>query len=215
MPAPAFSNLNLPAPLAALAFLGAIGGTFVGLAAAAVAWFARRPKVAKVCVLLICVGAVLYAALLFGFSEFSRAHFLVRGQEKFFCEIDCHLAYSIIDVKNEPVPGSTHYVVTVRTRFDENTISATRPRDASLTPSPRTVYLIDNAGHQYLPTTVEGTPLLTPLRPSESYSTQLGFDVPAASSSLRLLITTTPSWPDLIVIGDENSLFHKKTYFLI
>jgi hypothetical protein len=212
------SNMNFPAPLAVMAFLAAAAGVVLALAAAAIAWFARKPKLARACLLTVSAGAALYAALLFGFSLASRPQILTRTQEKYFCEIDCHLAYSVLDVKTEPAAGATHYVVTVRTRFDETTTSPTRPKDAPLTPSPRTVLLIDDSSHhEYRPVAVEGTPLETPLKPSDSYTTQLASEVPPTANpkNLRLLITSTPGWPDLVVIGDENSLLHHKTYFAL
>jgi hypothetical protein len=215
---PPSSNINFPAPLAVMAFLAACAGVVLALASAAIAWFARRPKFARACLLVLAGGATLYAGLLFGFALASRPHILTRAQEKYFCEIDCHLAYSLLDVKTEPAVGATHYVVTIRTRFDETTTSPTRPKDAPLTPSPRTVLLNDDSsGLQYRPVAVQGTPLETPLRPSDSYTTQLAFEVPpsAGPKSLRLLITTTPGWPDRVVIGDENSLLHHKTYFAL
>jgi hypothetical protein len=209
------SNMNFPAPLAVMAFLAAAAGVFFALAAAAIAWFARKPKFARACLLVVISGAALYLSLLLGFSLASHTHILARNQEKYFCEIDCHLAYSILDVKTQPAAGGTHYLVTIRTRFDETTTSPTRPKDFPLTPSPRTILLVDANGHQYQPTATEGTPLLTPLKPSDSYTTQLAFDAPPDAKNLRLLITTTPAWPDLIVIGDENSLLHHKTYFAL
>jgi hypothetical protein len=215
---PPSSNMNFPAPLAVMAFFAAAAGVVLALAAAAVAWFARKPKFARACLLVVTAGAAVYAGLLFGFSLASRPHVLARTQEKYFCEIDCHLAYSLLDVKTEPAAGVTHYVVTIRTRFDETTTSATRPKHAPLTPSPRTVVLIDDSrGQQYQPVAVQGTPLETPLKPSDSYTTQLAFEVPpsAGSKSLRLLIITTPGWPDRVVIGDENSVLHHKTYFAL
>jgi hypothetical protein len=215
---PPSSNMNFPAPLAVLAFLGASVGLVLALAAAAIAWFARKPKFARACLLILGAGATLYAALLFTFSLASRPHILTRSQEKYFCEIDCHLAYSLLDVKTESAAGLTLYLVSIRTRFDETTTSPTRPKDAPLTPSPRTVLLIDDSsGGQYRPVTMQGTPLETPLKPSDSYTTQLAFEVPptAKAKNLRLLITTTPAWPDRVVIGDENSLLHHKTYFAL
>ena len=214
---PPSSNLNFPAPLAVMAFLAAAAGAFLALASAAIAWFARKTKLARAFLLAVFAGATAYAALLFGFSLASRPHILARAQEKYFCEIDCHLAYSLLDVKTEPAAGVTHYVVTVRTRFDETTTSPSRPKDTTLTPSPRTVLLVDRSGHEYRPTAEQGTPLLTPLKPADSYTTQLAFDVPPTANlkDLRLLITTTPAWPDLVVIGDENSLLHHKTYFAL
>ncbi len=250
------SNVNFPAPLAVLAFLAAVAGAILALASAAIAWFARKPKLARTCLLLVSGEAIVYLALLFGFSLASRTTILARDQEKHFCEIDCHLAYSILDVKptdeqeadagiadhagigahvgtgafarpasvaspstQSPAtnPSPTHYQITIRTRFDETTISPSRPKDATLTPSPRTICLVNNAGNQYLPTAIEGTPLLTPLKPADSYTTQLTFAVPSTINlkDLHLLIVTTPAWPDHAVIGDENSLLHKKTYFAL
>ena len=212
------SNMNFPAPLAVLAFLAAAGGLFLALASAAIAWFARKPKLARTCLLVVSSGAVVYLGLILGFSLASRPHILPRAQEKYFCEIDCHLAYSLLEVKTEPAAGATHYLITIRTRFDETTTSPTRPKDAPLTPSPRTVLLIDDSsGRKYRPVAVQGTPLQTPLKPADSYTTQLAFEVPPTADvkSLRLLITTTPAWPDRVVIGDENSLLHHKTYFAL
>ncbi len=214
---PPATNMNFPAPLAVLAFLALIAGGALTLAAALIAWFSRKPRFARRCLLTLTAGATLYLALLITFSLASRPHLLSHSQEKYFCEIDCHLAYSLLDVKTESSPDLTHYIVTIRTRFDETTTSPSRPKDATLTPSPRTILLLDSAGHQYQPTSTAGTPLLTPLKPSDSYTTQLTFDLPPATNpaSLRLLITTTPAWPDHLVIGDENSLFHHKTYFAL
>jgi hypothetical protein len=56
---------------------------------------------------------------------------------------------------------------------------------------------------------------MTPLRPAESYTTQLIFQVPRDAGGLRLLIGTAPAWPDHVVIGDENSWLHQKTYFAL
>jgi len=206
------SNMNFPAPLAVVGFLGACGGLFLALASALIFWIARKPKFARIASLAIAIGAVVYLALLLGFSAGSSETVLAPGQEKYFCEIDCHLAYSVVDVKTQP-DGRT--MITLRTRFDETTTSPNRPKDATLTPSPREVWLVDSAGHEYAPVSTAGTPLLTPLKPAESYTTQLEFNLPKDATGLRLLINTTPGWPDHVVIGDENSWLHKKTYFAL
>ncbi len=213
MPSATFaSNMNLPAPIAVLGFLTAFAGLCVGIAAALIFWFARKPKPSRLIIAIVGAGALLYFALLLGFSVASHTTTLTRGQEKYFCEIDCHLAYSVTDVKVEP---NGHYAITLRTRFDEKTTSPNRPKDAPLTPSPREVRLIDNQGHEYAPQATEGTPLLTPLKAADSYTTQLEFSIPKDATGLRLLINTTPGWPDRVVIGDENSWLHKKTYFAL
>ena len=209
------SNLNFPAPLGVLGFLAAAGGVFVAVAAALIFWFARKPKFARMAALILSAGAVVYFGLLLGFSAGSHSEILARGQEKYFCEIDCHLAYAIVDVKAQPEAESTRYVVALRTRFDETTISAQRPKDAPLTPSPREVRVIDANGREYTPASTEGTQLVTPIKPGDSYTTELEFDVPKDAAGLRLLINTRPQWPDHLVIGDENSWLHKKTYFAL
>jgi hypothetical protein len=53
-----------------------------------------------------------------------------------------------------------------------------------------------------------------PLRPGESYSTTLAFDLPADSKNATLLIREGESVTHL-VIGHENSPLHKKTRFQI
>ena len=151
--------------------------------------------------------------LLFGFSLASHDTVLASGQEKYFCEIDCHLAYAVLATKALPAPDGMRYIVTLRTRFDETTISSNRPRDYPLRPSPRTAWLTDDQGGRYVPESAGGTPLLTSLIPGQSYTTELAFTVPSNANGLRLLIGTTPTWRDQLLIGDENSWLHKKTYF--
>ena len=209
------SNMNFPAPLAVIGFLGACVGLVLAVAALIIFWLARKRRFARYAAVSMGTGLAIYFGLLIGFSVGSRANVLSRGQEKHFCEIDCHLAYSVVNVETHADAISNDYVVTLRTRFDETTTSPHRPKDAPLTPSPREVWLIDNAGREYAPVSSSGTSLMTPLRPAESYTTELEFSVPKDASGLRLLLNTTPAWPDHLVIGDENSWGHKKTYFAL
>jgi hypothetical protein len=182
---------------------------------------------------LLLVG---YGATLVGASTVSRNYDLAPGQEKYFCETDCHIAYSVVGVQKTKSLGSPaapenaagmFYVITLRTRFDEHTISAHRG-DSPLTPSPRAVSLVDHQGHEYLLSSagqqaledsLDGrwTPLTQPLRPGESYVTQLVFDVPASARGLKLLVAspTRPGWVGRIIIGDEGSLWHKKVYLQV
>jgi hypothetical protein len=49
-------------------------------------------------------------------------------------------------------------------------------------------------------------------RPGESYQTTLVFDLPEGVQNPRLLLTDP--WPvNRLLIGHENSFFHKKVYF--
>jgi hypothetical protein len=152
--------------------------------------------------------------LLFGFSLGSREVTLTPGEEKYFCEIDCHIAYSVRASREELQSGRRQLHVALRTRFDETTTSPTRPKDAPLTPNPRQVLLLDAQGRTYAPTTMIGTPLTRALLPAQSYETELVFHLPADATQLRLLLTS-PGWEEHLLIGDENSFAHKKTYLAL
>ncbi len=207
------SNMNFPAPLAVLGFLAAGGGLTLTILGVAVAYFVRKAKFAALLMKLTGAAAAIYLGLLLGFSLGSHETTLAPGQEKYFCEIDCHLAYTVLNTQVVPEADAMRYIVSLRTRFDETTISSRRPKDYPLQPAPRTVLLTDSRGSSYAPESISGTPLAASLIPGQSYITQLYFTVPSTAKRLRLLINTTPGWPDHFVIGDENSLLHKKTYF--
>lgn len=194
-------------------------------------WGLARKIAVSAGVLVLGYSAVLVAA-----SATSRDWTIAPGEEKYFCEIDCHLAYSVTGVDrtktirtvpNQTAAAGVFYILTVRTRFDERTISPHRG-NGPLTPSPRVVMLVDDQGRSYS-ISPEGqramelslgdrwTPLMQPLRPGESYATPLVFDLPANARAAKLLITTAvePAWLGRFLIGDEGSLFHKKVYLRV
>jgi hypothetical protein len=204
---------NFPAPLQVVAFLGSamLAGVLV---LATIYGFLRQKAWAKKTLLVLAGGAVIYFGFLSWFSAVSRDVTLARGSEKYFCEIDCHLAYSIVEVKPVADGPSQELAVTVRTRFDENTISPRRSKEAPLTPNAREVVLVDTAGRRYLPIATVGTPLENELVPGKAYVTTLVFGVTDVSPGTRLLITS-PSGPVALLIGNEMSLGHKKTYLAL
>ncbi len=171
-----------------------------------------------------------YSATLFGASLASREWTLPPGSEKYFCEVDCHLAYSVTGVESAGAIGvgaasvkaqGNFTIVSVRTRFDENTISRHRG-NGPLNPSPREITLVDEAGRSYpisqagqqvlMDTGRAGESLMQPLRPGESYISKLAFDLPPDARNLKLLIEspTNPRWIGEFLIGDEDSMLHKK-----
>lgn len=210
-----YSNMNFPAPLAAMGFLAACAGILLSACALLAAAFVGKRRIAQLTFSVLAFGTLAYFGILLAFSLLSHDHILAQGQEKYFCEIDCHLAYSVIEIKQQASGTNERYIVTLKTRFDETTISPSRPKDAPLVPSPRTVELVDSGGFRYLPSEIAGTPLSASLIPGAAYNTELSFSVPSPAKDLKLLITTTPEWPDRVVIGDENSWLHKKTYFAL
>ena len=225
-----FTNVNLAAPLGALALLGT-GFLLTLLALAFVFTLVKRKFRANKVVLgaaALIVAAYIGVLLMFSFTSNEQA--LARGQEKHFCELDCHLAYSIVDVTDsktlgnaaaQAVANGTFRSITIKTRFDENTISPTRG-NGLLYPNSRMLTLIDDQGRKYLPSAegqrvleqnqAAGAAMTTPLRPGESYTTTVVFDLPADARNPSLIINEG-KWLTHFVIGHENSPFHKLTKF--
>lgn len=199
-------------PLAVLLFVGA------GLAGAALivlyvlARVTKRDGLVRITLGTLLGGAGFYLLMCLGASAASHNRVLAPGQEKHICEIDCHLAYSVVGTRSESLPnGQVRYTVTVKVRFDEETISARRSRTAPLTPNRRYVALIDAHGRRY-PGSTEG--LRRPLIPGESYATNIVFEVPEAAQDVRLVLRNNDAetaW----IIGHENSLLHGKTSFAL
>jgi hypothetical protein len=227
-----YTNVNLAAPVGALAFLGT--GFLLFVVGLAFIYSVVRKKfwLTKLALSTIALVAGLYLVILLIFSFASSEKVLARGEEKHFCEIDCHLAYSVTDVRETKTLGDApgqitaagvFRVVTIRTRFDENTISSTRG-NGLLYPNSRVVTVSDENGKQYFPSAeaqrvlekshAAGTAMTIPLRPGESYSTTLVYDLPVDSKSPTLLIREGEFITHL-VIGHENSPLHKKTRFQI
>jgi hypothetical protein len=138
------------------------------------------------------------------------------GEEKHICEVDCHLAYSVIDVRRsnewlDQTAVGTFYVVTVRIRFDSNTIAPWRPRDLALSPNGRTVALIDGQGRRY-PAAADA--LARRLLPGEEYMAVFVFDVPRDATHPRMLLASG-DWPTRFMIAHENAFLHGRVLFRI
>ena len=217
------------APIVVLLFLGAAfttGASLLFLLYGA----ARRSK------LYVRIGGAValtvvacYALLLCGVSLASSEKVLPAGGWKYFCEVDCHIGYSVSGVQTASVRGpelqqasapGQFVIVRLKVWFDERTISPNRG-DGPLTPNARRVLLVDANGHAY-ERSPEGETKLAhlagdsgslrqPLRPGQSFAKDLVFAVPKDASGLRLLITEDDPETHLI-IGHENSLLHKKIY---
>lgn len=227
-----FFNFQVtPAPFAVLAFLGLAFGEVVALGFAAVLMLKRRARFARLVLAGAAAAAVVYIVALLSLSAASREQVAGRGDEKYFCEVDCHLAYSVLGVQTVQSIGEggsraaatgLYRIVTLRVRFDEETIASWRARDLPLSPNARRIRIIDASGKSYPPDGVgqqaleavagPQVSLTRSLKPGESYVTRLVFDVPKDARDPRLLLTED-SLVTRFLIGHENSLFHKKTSF--
>ena len=227
-----YTNVNLSAPIGALLFLGTAFLILCSVLLLVFSLIKKKSSLTKFSALAIALIAALYLSLLLLFSWTSTEKVLARGQEKHFCEIDCHLAYSILDSQTSKTLGTApnqltatglFRVITIRTRFDEKTIGPNRG-DGLLYPNSRALVVVDAQGKEYSPSIQAGAflrglnqagmPFTTPLRPGETYKTTVVFDLPADIQSPTLLIHEGES-ETRFVIGHENSLLHKKTRFQI
>jgi hypothetical protein len=165
--------------------------------------------------------ATVYAALLLGAAALSRDRTLAPGERKYFCEMDCHLAY---DVTSSEATDAGLQAVTLRTWFDPGTISSFRGNGPYF-PAPREVYVLDEAGRRYDPSPEatqawrsahgDSTPLDRQLHPGESYTTTFVFALPPGARASRLFLGDAPGGIPRVLIGHENSPMHGKTYLAV
>lgn len=209
------------APVVALAFLGTALLLVCLVIGMGVAFAARRKRLAAGLGIGAAGVALAYAVALVGIALLSRERTLSRGERKYFCEMDCHIAYEVVGAE---AAGPGKRAVSLRTWFDPSTIAPFRG-DAPLAPGPRDVYLVDEGGRRYSPSpeaTADwqdahpgSTPLGRELRPGEFYTATLVFDLPDAARTPRLFVGDPAGGLDRFVIGHENSPFHGRTYFAL
>jgi hypothetical protein len=220
------------APFVVLGFLalgGILGATGLALVAAAIL---RKTQLLPWIAGFGVVVVLGYAGVLLADSLVSRERVLGLGERKYFCEIDCHLAYSVEEVETTQVLGpplrplrakGRWLVVRLKTWFDENTISRHRG-DAPLYPNPRLIYLRADDGRRFAPSPQAeqalaasgrtSIPLTRPLRPGETYETLLAFDLPPEARDPRLYVGSDDP-VSFLLIGHEQSPLHRKVWFRI
>lgn len=196
--------------LAATLVLGTLGRRWQSRAAAAVgiAW------------------AVIYTAVLIGFSLASSARLLPPKDAKYFCDTECHLAYSVVEIERRASIGGVKakngefWIVALETYFDPQTVSANRP-PGPITPDPRTAELVlpsartfgrsPQGEEAFVKSFGAQPPLTTPLGPGQSYVVHLVFDLPPGSSPRLWLHDQDPV--GRLLIGNEESLLHRRVLF--
>jgi hypothetical protein len=217
------------APIVVLLFLGAAFTTGASLLLLLYGAARRSKLYVRIGGAVALTVVACYALLLCGVSLASSEKVLPAGGWKYFCELDCHIGYSVSGVQTSSVTGpelqqtsapGQFVIVRLKVWFDERTISPNRG-DGPLTPNARRVLLVDANGHAYELSPegetkvahLAGDPgsLRQPLRPGQSFAKDLVFAVPKDAPGLRLLITEDDPETHLI-IGHENSLLHKKIY---
>jgi hypothetical protein len=217
------------APIVVLLFLGSVFVTGVCIAILLYGAAKRSNRYARIGGAGALTVVACYMLLLCSVSLASREKVLPAGGWKYFCEIDCHIGYSVSGVETAGAIGremgqtSAHgefVVVRLKVWFDQHTISPNRG-DGPLTPNARRVVLVDANGRAYVQSPAgeaklarvngDAGSLRQPLRPGQSFAKDLVFDAPKDASGLRLLITEDDP-ETVLIVGHENSLLHRKIY---
>lgn len=140
-------------------FLGSAIVIFVCVIVGSVAAFRKAGRVTKFTAAGAALMVIGYSVLLFGVALASGDKTLPLGSRKYFCELDCHIAYSIestqgastLGPESKPITAQGRFVVVrLKTWFDEKSIAPFRG-NGPLAPNPRVVFLVDDRGCSYQP----------------------------------------------------------------
>ncbi len=216
------------AHLVTLLFLGSGLVIVVSIVVAVLAAIGKAGSVAKFAAGGAFLTGLGYCVLLFAVALTSGNKTLSPGNWKYFCEADCHIAYSIestqevatLGSETKPIAAPGRFVIVrLKTWFDQNSIAPFRG-NGPLTPDARMVQLVDDRGRHFpaIPQAaalhVASTALSEPLRPGESYLTTIVFRLPADARNPRLLISDVEPVSRLLV-DHENSPLHGKIYLAL
>jgi hypothetical protein len=182
---------------------GAIGGTG---AVALIAAFKGKTQLMRSATVAGSIAGVGYVLLVAGVAAAAPERTLALGEEKYICELDCHLAYSVAGVRRQ----GDSLVVRLNIRFDRATISSRRSLDMPLHPGGRIVRLRD--GNQVDYPAVSLGDLRRALRPGEGYQTELVFDVDPKATELILYIADADP-TKMVLIGSDNALLRTPVGF--
>ncbi len=203
---------------------------FLGTVGVIQALLKQRRDLLKAILLGAAIWIAAYLLLLLSVSTVSHAQVLRPGAEKRFCGfyLDCHLAASVDRVDTAHVIGGgngkqpqlradgTWWVVTVRVSSNARRahLGLLRPR----------LTVVDDLGTEYPRAAAaerelgDTASLERNLGPGESLVRRVVFDLPRSVRRPRLQFTEG-YWIDrlieLFLIGDEDSLLHGKTTFLL
>ncbi len=172
---------------------------------------------------LLVLGSfiVLYAAVLLSVSLLSPQRVFAMHQDRCFDDwcisVERVMQQSSVDVAPTVVRAhGTFYLVTVRISSHARAITQ-RALDVQ-------IYLLDVKGQHYDPASPGqqaldamgqgGRPLDSELAPGGSFTRTIVFDLPKSSSHLALGVTHG-LFPDVLVIGSEQSFLHKPTIILL
>jgi hypothetical protein len=160
---------------------------------------------------------VLYAVVLLSVSLLSPQHTLAMHQDRCFDD----WCLSVERVIRQPSVDASPMIVAARSEFSLVTVRvSSRAKAITQRALDAQVFLLDASsqrddpspsGQQALDATGQGgQSLASELAPGGSFTRTIVFDLPKGSSHLALAVTHG-LFPDLLVIGSEQSFLHKPT----
>lgn len=179
--------------------------------------FRRQWRRAKRVLLALASFLVLYAVVLLSVSLLSPQRVLAMGQDRCFDD----WCISVERVVQQPTVGAAPTTVTVHGAFSLVTVRvSSRARAITQRALDAQVYLLDAKSQRYDPSPIGqrafdatgqgGQPLDSAIAPGGSFTRTLVFDLPKGSSHLALGVTHG-LFPDILVIGSDQSFLHKPT----
>jgi hypothetical protein len=191
-----------------LVFIAAFFNSFVLLIRVLWKLFRRNPQGARRTAIQLGVFWALYMAVLLIVSISTPQRILAMHEDR-CCDDWCIAVDDCSVARNN---SKDHYVVGLRVSSRAGRVSQ-RASDAA-------VYLTDPTGVRYYPSPdaqriydvshPENKPLSALLGPLDSFSTVRFFDLPLKSTNVGL-VTVHGQGPGRFIIGDSESLLHKKT----
>jgi hypothetical protein len=200
-----------------LLFLVSVAGSAVTMICAVVAFAIRQWAMARAILLGLVCYLLLYALGVVGVSALSPQRVIPTGQTQCFddwCVAVSHAAQS-------PTLHVGAQTVTAQGRFLVVTLQVTSTaKRVSQREQIAQVYLVDGAGRRYDTSTVgqraldaaglSGPALDSLIGPGDAFTHTTVFDTPADATGFSIVVAH-PAFPGVIVIGDEQSLYHHPT----
>jgi hypothetical protein len=200
-----------------------IGGLIVAAVLFVIALYTGKAWLAKFVFGGVTVWFVFYFVMLLGVSLFSKEKTLGLNEPKAFCGFyfDCHMHTAVTDVrKTKTIGGKTakgeFYIVTVKVFSDA--VRATLGLitvDAHVVDAGNRTYTRDMDAETQLPRQPD---FEKQIGPEESFEKEIVFDLPVGVKEPRLDIREgygIDHTIEALLIGDEDSIFHKRSYFKV
>ena len=204
-----------------LLMLMTIGGLIAAAVLLAVGWLNESAWLKKFVLGGGAIWFLFYAVMLVGASVMSEEKLLGLNEPKEFCGFyfDCHLHAAVSGVRTAGTIGGLKangkfYIVTVKVFSD-----AKRATLGLLTVD---AHVVDRAGRAYARDEMAEAQLgpqpefETKIGPEESFEKEIVFDLPTNVDHPKLDIREGYGIDhaiEYVLIGDEDSIFHKRSYF--